>query len=128
MVQQGKEPVKCFPVQPIKEQVKQKANDIKFSASEIWENTWNRYPCDIENICRNDHCNGKVSFFVTEMNNFSFLKLLFVRENKNAYVYNNRQLRILFENGILSPFDSVTIKLNPPIETEPTERATTWKR
>ena len=127
-MQPEKKPVKCFPVQPIKDQITQKNLDVKLNAPDIHIDTWNRYPCDIKNICRNDHCNGEVSFFVTRINDFSILRLLFFRENERAYVHNNRQLRKLLDDGFLSPFDPVIIELNPPIENEPTERAISWYR
>ena len=128
ILQLNKEPVKCFPVQPIKDQVIQKNLGVKFNTPDIHNDTWNRYPCKIINICRNDHCNGEVSFFVTRINDLSILRLLFIRENERAYVHNNRQLRKLFDDDFLSPVESVTVHVNPPIETEPAERAVSWYR
>ena len=120
--------VKCFPVEPIKNQFIQKNLDVKFNAPDICNDTCNRYPCDRYEKCRTDHCNGKVSFFVTNNDNLSILRLLFVREAKSAFVHNNQQLRRLFADGFLSPVEPVTIKLDPPIDTEPTERAVSWYR
>ena len=130
MVHPGKVSVKCFPVQPIKEQVKQIAFSIKFKTSDISDETWSRYPCSIEKTCRTDHCDGDVSFIVTDkaLRTVKILKLFFVREDKNAYVYINQQLRKLLEDGILSPVESVTIHLKPPIIPEPTKRAVSWNK
>ena len=128
VLQPNKEPVKCFPVQPIKNQVTQKNLNVKFNAPDIHKDTWNRYPCKRYENCRTDHCNGKVSFFVTNNDNLSILRLLFVREDKSAFVHINQQLRKLFDDGFLSPVDPVTVYVKPPIEIEPTERAVSWYR
>lgn len=115
--------VQCIPVTPIKDQVKQKAFDIRLQAEDISQETWNRYPCILNTPkkCQNDHCNGKVSFLITPdvIKDLKILTLLFVRENENAYVYFNRQLRSLFESGILEPVVFETININQPVIPEP---------
>ena len=130
MLSTVKVPVKCFPIQPIKDQVLQKAFSVEFSTLDISKETWSRYPCKRYENCRTDHCDGNVSFIVTDnaLRTVKILKLLFVKENKNAYVSYNRQLQRLFDSNILLPVVPVTILLNPPIETEPTERAVSWDR
>jgi hypothetical protein len=123
---QNKEPVQCIPVLPIKNQVDQVAFDVKPHTLDVNTETWSRYPCKLNTpiLCKNDHCNGNVSFFVTNnaRKNAKILTLLFVRENESAYVHFNRQLRSLFEDEILEPVAPVTIHLKPPIRTEPTKQ------
>lgn len=120
-----KEPLQCVPVLPIKKQVDQIAYSIKVHAPDISTETWNRYPCELDKPkkCQNDHCDGNVSFFITNSSskNIKILRLFFVRENNNAYVYYNQQLRSLFDAGNLSRLNPVTINLNPPVISEPTK-------
>lgn len=121
-----KESVKCIPVLPVKKQVTAKAFSIRLDPSDISEKTWNRYPCELDDPqkCRNDHCLGRVSFFVTDdaVKDVKILTLLFAREDKNAYFLLNQQLRSLFKDKVLSPVDSVTIQLKPPVMPEPRKR------
>jgi len=121
-----KEPLRCIPVLPIKNQIEQIGFDIKLGNIDISPETWNRYPCDLNNPmkCRRDHCKENVSFFINinARKCEKILKLFFIRENESAYVQRNRQLRSLFEDEILNPIPSVTILLNPPIESEPTKK------
>jgi hypothetical protein len=65
-----------------------------------------------------------VSFFVTDdaVKDAKILTLLFAREDKNAYLLLNQQLRSLFEDRILSSVDPVTIQLKPPVMPEPRKR------
>ena len=118
-----KEPLQCVPVLPIKNQVEQIAYSIKVHSSDISTETWNRYPCELDKPkkCQNDHCDGKVSFFINSSKNIKILRLFFVREDKNAYVHYNQQLRSLFDAGNLSRLDSVTVNLNQPVISEPTK-------
>jgi len=121
----SKEPLQCIPVLSIKDQIEKTAFNIRFYAHDISAETWNRYPCKKDNptMCRNDHCVGKVSFFVSynELKNLKHLTLLFSREDKKAYVYFNRQLRSLFDDKILMPVAPVTIHLKPPVIPEPVQ-------
>ena len=121
-----KEPLQCIPVSPIKDQVEQRAFDIRFHSSDISAKTWSRYPCKLNapKKCQNDHCQGNVSFLITNnaLKDVKILTLLFAREHERAYVYYNRQLRSLFEDGILSPITPVTINLKPPVISEPVKR------
>ena len=121
-----KEPLQCIPVLPIKTEIDRIACDIKLHASDIFTETWNRYPCKLNSPqkCQNDHCNGKVSFFI--INNSSkgvkILRLFFIRQDEKAYVHCDQQLRSLFDAGILPRFDPVTIHFKKPAISEPTKR------
>ena len=121
-----KEPLQCIPANLIKDQVDRKAFNIQLDASDISMETWNRYPCKMDDPkkCQNDHCCGNVSFFVSDkaVKDIKILTLLFSREDKNAYVCLNRQLRSLFDDRILAPVAPVTIQLNPPVIPEPVIR------
>lgn len=118
-----KELLQCFPVDPLKNQIEKIATNIHLNTSDISSKTWNRYPCklDTPKKCKNDHCNGNVDFFIKNKG-IKILTLLFARENKNAYLINNRQLRSLFEDNTLKTVDSISIYLTPPIQVEPTKR------
>ncbi|MDR2596290.1 MAG: hypothetical protein LBC76_03105 [Treponema sp.] len=123
---QIKESVKCIPALQIKNQIAQVAFNIKLHKEDVSPETWNRYPCSLNNPikCQNDHCNENVSFFVTNnaRKNVKILTLLFVRENESAYIYFNRQLRSLFDDGIINPIAYKSIQLNQPVIPEPTKR------
>jgi len=122
-----KESVQCIPALQIKNQIDQIAFNIKLHKEDVSPETWNRYPCtrDTPKKCRNDHCNENVSFFVTDnaRKNAKILTLLFVRENKKAYIYFNRQLRSLFDDGIIKSVAYTSVQLNPPVIPEPTKKA-----
>jgi hypothetical protein len=129
MMPMSTEPLQCIPAVPIKNQIEQIAFEIRFSTPDISTDTWNRYPCELDDPpkCRKDHCHGEVRFFITQNMRRKLLTLFFIREDQNAYVSFNRQLRSLFEEGILTHIDPITIQLKPPLEEEPTERVS-YKR
>jgi hypothetical protein len=120
-----KEPIQCVPALPIKNQIDQISYGLKIHASDIFAETWNRYPCKLDKPkkCSNDHCDGTVSFFITNNSSkaIKILRLFFVRENKNAYVHYDQQLRSLFDAGNLSRVNPVTVNLKPPVISEPTK-------
>jgi len=123
---QIKEAVQCIPALQVKNQIDQVAFNIKLHKEDVSPETWNRYPCTLNTPkkCQNDHCNENVSFFVTNnaRKNAKILTLLFVRENESAYIYFNRQLRSLFDDGIINPIAYTSIQLKPPVIPEPTKK------
>ena len=114
----GGEICTCIPIEPLRDQVKKKYKNIR-CGDDIHKKTWSRYPCKLlnENICKKDHCDGKIIFSVAvPARDIKVITALFIREDEKGYAYLNRTLRGLFEEGILEKVLPVERTLNVPIE------------
>ena len=117
-----KELCTCVPIEPIRNQVQKKYDNIH--CKDIHIETWNRYPCilDKKTTCQKDHCDGKISFSASiPARDINIITALFIREEKRGYAVINQTLRSLFKEGILENVESVEKELNTPIISLPTK-------
>ena len=100
-----------YTMESVRDQIKGK---YKCTPLDDLHDTWNRYPCRIEEICRTDHCTGFVSI---ELNlplfPMSRIAVIFFKPKKIAVIRaDNRQLMKMIDYNVIdkSKLEPILVK------------------